>query len=109
MKTKKLLSILVTVMLVLPGISNAASTLFSRYPSGTGAGKQVVSIHSYSAHTGSHEGAINMLFPQANENADKWCDNSSAEPWVIFELANYYKIDKFEITDAQIREKIMVT
>ncbi|OJV33285.1 MAG: hypothetical protein BGO29_06235 [Bacteroidales bacterium 36-12] len=105
MRTKKLLSIIVAVILMLPVSSSAASQLFSRYPTGSGAEKQVVSIHTYSSHTKWQEGAINMLFPDANVNEDKWCDNSSAEPWVIFELANYYNIDKFEITDAQIREK----
>jgi hypothetical protein len=69
-----------------------------------GVGKQIVSIHSFSAQTNPNEGATNLLIPDMATNTDKWCDASTAQPWVILELSNYYDIDKFVITDARIRE-----
>lgn len=103
MKTRKLLSLVVMAfVLLLPSVS-AQSELFSRMPK-TGVGKQIVSIHSYSAQTKVGEGAANMLIEDKSTNDDKWCDASSSQPWAIFEFSNYYLVDKFVITDAQIRE-----
>lgn len=103
MKKRNLLSIIMAVFLALPLTGYAQSQIFSRYPT-TAPQKQAVSIHSRSSDTGNAESPIKMLFPKAETNADKWCDNSTAQPWVIFEFANYYNVDKFVMTDARIRE-----
>lgn len=104
MKTRKYLYLIVCLAFAFPFANYAESELFSRYPTEV-PGKQMVSIHSYSAQTRLEEGPVNMLFPEARNNEDKWCDNTSAQPWVIFELLSYYKINKFIITDGRIREK----
>lgn len=103
MKTRKLLSLIVAATLSLGFLAHGQSTLISRMPT-NGVGKQIVSVHSFSSQTNPSEGATNLLIPDMSSNSDKWCDASSAQPWVIFELSNYYNIDKFVITDAQIRE-----
>lgn len=103
MKAKKLLSLIFAAVISLGFLANGESHLISRMPT-NGVGKQIVSIHSFSAQTNPNEGATNLLLPDMSTNEDKWCDNSSAQPWVIFELSNYYDVDKFVITDAQIRE-----
>lgn len=109
MKTKKLLLSIVTVALLLPFVVNAQSEIISRIPhAGTpkiGIGKQIVSIHSYSSQTRNEEGPTNLLLPEANANEDKWCDNTTPQPWVIFELSNYYNVDKFVISDCNVFEK----
>lgn len=109
MKTKKLLLLVLSAFLILPFVVNAQSELISRIPQGgtskVGIGKQIVSIHSYSSQTKNEEGPINLLLPDASANEDKWCDNTTPQPWVIFELSNYYNVDKFVITDARIREQ----
>lgn len=79
------------------------SSLISRMPT-NGVGKQIVSVHSFSAQTNPNEGATNLLIPDILTTTDKWCDASTAEPWVVFELSNIYSLDKFVITDAQILE-----
>jgi hypothetical protein len=104
MKTRQLFTLFLVILLLLPYSAMAESELFSRMPLG-GAGKQIVSIHSFSSQTKNEEGPVNMLLPDMAVNEDKWCDNSSSEPWVIFEFANYYNVDSLVITDAQIREK----
>ncbi|MDD3079950.1 MAG: discoidin domain-containing protein [Paludibacter sp.] len=103
MKTKKLLSLIFAAVISLGFLAKGESHLISRMPT-NGVGKQIVSIHSFSALTRTEEGATNLLLPDMSSNEDKWCDNSSAQPWVIFELSNYYDVDKFVITDARIRE-----
>lgn len=102
MKNKKLLSCLIAVFAVLGISADAQSPLISQMPDGIG--KQIVSIHSFSAQTKHQEGAANLLLPDQSGNEDKWCDNSSEKPWVIFELSDYYNIDKIVIRDACIRE-----
>lgn len=103
MKTKKLLSLIVAAVISLGFLAKGESKLISRMPT-NGVGKQIVSIHSFSAQTNPNEGATNLLIPDIATNTDKWCDASTAQPWVILELSNYYDIDKFVITDARIRE-----
>lgn len=104
MKNKKLLSCIVAIFIALGMTSNAQSQLISRMPT-DGIGKQIVSIHSYSAQTKHQEGPANLLIGDYGSGDDKWCDNTSETPWVIFELTDYYNLDKFVITDARIREK----
>lgn len=103
MKTKKLLSCLLATIVSLGFLAKGESQLISRLPK-NGVGKQIVSIHSFSAQTKPSEGAVNMLIPDMATDDDKWCDASTAQPWTIFELSNIYDLDKFVITDAQIRE-----
>lgn len=103
MKAKKLLSFIAVAIISLGFLAKGESHLISRMPT-NGVGKQIVSIHSFSAQTNPNEGATNLLIPDMATNTDKWCDANTAQPWVILELSNYYDIDKFVITDARIRE-----
>jgi hypothetical protein len=73
----------------------AQSELISRIPNNS-VGKLKASIHSYSSQTGWGEGAYNLLL---SDPQIKWCDNTTAQPWVIVELLDYYNVDKFVITD----------
>ncbi|MDL2257016.1 discoidin domain-containing protein [Bacteroidales bacterium OttesenSCG-928-I14] len=102
MKNRKLLSFLIAMLFTLGATVSAQSELISQIPDGIG--KQIVSIHSFSSQTKHQEGPANLLIGDANDNEDKWCDNSSEMPWVIFELSEYYDLDKFVITDARVRE-----
>lgn len=103
MKTKKLLSLMLAMFVSLGFFVQGQSSLISRMPT-NGVGKQIVSVHSFSAQTNPNEGATNLLIPDILTTTDKWCDASTAEPWVVFELSNIYSLDKFVITDAQILE-----
>lgn len=61
------------------------------YPPG-GIGKKVARIHSGSGQTKESEGPFNLLYSYLNPR--KWCEDKSENPWVIFELTDYYKIEK---------------
>ncbi len=61
-----------------------------------------VRIHSYSDQTNSGEGPYNLLAPALN--FIKWCDNRTEQPWVVFELADLYSLDRFVIRDAKTVE-----
>ncbi len=59
-------------------------------------------IHSYSAQVGENEAAYILLASPSERK--KWCDNKSAQPWVIFELADTYVLDRFTFRDSQTVE-----
>jgi alpha-glucosidase len=60
-----------------------------------------VKIHSFSARVNANEDAANLL----NDNySQKWCDNASAEPWVIFELDKEYTLNRFVFHDCRTKE-----
>jgi predicted GH43/DUF377 family glycosyl hydrolase len=61
------------------------------YPPG-GIGKKVVRIHSCSGQTKESEGSFNLLYSYLTPR--KWCEDKSVNPWVVFELTDYYKIEK---------------
>lgn len=61
-----------------------------------------VRIQSYSAQVGENEAAY-CLFEEP-EKYVKWCDNKSTEPWVIFELADVYEVDRFVFRDSKTVE-----
>lgn len=61
-----------------------------------------VHIHSYSAQVGENESAFSLLADPTERI--KWCDNKSTHPWVIFELADIYSIDRFTFRDSQTVE-----
>lgn len=63
-----------------------------------GIGKKNVSIHSSSGQANSNESAFNLLYTN-NDPLKKWCENISAKPWVIFELNDYYNIEKIVFRD----------
>lgn len=103
MKNKKLLSCFIALLVAFGFTANAQSKLISQVPDGIG--KQIVSIHSYSYQTKHEEGPANLLFADQSDKEDKWCDNKSEMPWVVFELSDYYDVDKFVIRDVCVREK----
>lgn len=98
MKTKHILLPLLCAAVSLP--SMAESQLIKALPD-NGLGKQNISIHSFSSQTNGGEGAYNLLFDDGNS---KWCDNQNQEPWVILELNDYYKIDRFVFRDVKTKE-----
>ena len=61
-----------------------------------------VRIHSYSGQVNQNESAYN-LFADPSQYI-KWCDNKSTEPWVIFELADTYLLDRFVFRDSKTVE-----
>ena len=61
-----------------------------------------VRIHSYSAQVGNNEAAY-CLFEEPGKGV-KWCDNKSTNPWVIFELADVYMVDRFVFRDSKTVE-----
>jgi predicted GH43/DUF377 family glycosyl hydrolase len=82
------------VMPVPQGVINA-------YPA-NGEGKLRCTIHSYSGSTNSDESPfyLNTSYTYANK---KWCDTST-QPWVVFELMDYYKINRFVMRDVEGHE-----
>ncbi|MDR2626891.1 MAG: discoidin domain-containing protein [Dysgonamonadaceae bacterium] len=62
-----------------------------------GIGKKVARIHSSSGQTNESESAFNLLYGYLNTR--KWCENKSQNPWVIFELTDYYNIEKTVFRD----------
>ncbi|MDR1120540.1 MAG: discoidin domain-containing protein, partial [Dysgonamonadaceae bacterium] len=96
MRTKKLMGCFI-LSLISWGMY-AQGQLISRLPEG-GIGKQIVSIHSSSGQAAAGENAINLLIANTTGNNTKWCDNTNAQPWVIFELLDYYNVDKFVYED----------
>ncbi|MDR1683151.1 MAG: discoidin domain-containing protein [Candidatus Symbiothrix sp.] len=63
-----------------------------------GLGNHPVSIHSFSSQTKGSEGAFNLLYHHIDRNK-KWCDDKTTKPWVVFELTDYYNIEKFVFRD----------
>jgi predicted GH43/DUF377 family glycosyl hydrolase len=63
-----------------------------------GIGKKNVSIHSSSGQANANESAFNLLYTN-NDPLKKWCDNITLKPWVIFELNDYYNIEKIVYRD----------
>ena len=62
-----------------------------------GIGKKVARIHSSSGQTKDSESAFNLLYSYLSPR--KWCEDKNANPWVIFELYDYYNIDKMVFRD----------
>lgn len=62
-----------------------------------GIGKKIARIHSCSGQTKDSEGAFNLLYSYLSPR--KWCEDKNANPWVIFELYDYYNIDKTVFRD----------
>jgi hypothetical protein len=73
--------------------------IISRVPS-YGYGKQVANVHSCSGYTKPLEGPYNLF---ADRDA-KWCDTSTANPWVIVELSDIYSLSRFDIYDSKTHE-----
>lgn len=63
-----------------------------------GIGKKNVSIHSSSGQANTNESAFNLLYTN-NDPLKKWCENKTLTPWVIFELNDYYSIEKTVFRD----------
>lgn len=63
-----------------------------------GVGKKKVSIHSSSGQTNENESAFNLLYSHI-DSRKKWCEDSSVNPWVIFELSDYYNVEKLVFRD----------
>ena len=63
-----------------------------------GIGKKNVSIHSSSGQANSNESAFNLFYTN-NDPLKKWCENKTLNPWVIFELNDYYSIEKTVFRD----------
>ncbi len=57
-----------------------------------GIGKKVARVHSSSGQATDSESAFNLLYSYLSPR--KWCENKSTNPWVIFELTDYYNITK---------------
>lgn len=57
-----------------------------------GIGKKKARIHSSSGQAKESESAFNLLYSYLGKG--KWCENTSENPWVIFELNDYYNIEK---------------
>ncbi|MDR1809781.1 MAG: discoidin domain-containing protein [Prevotella sp.] len=62
-----------------------------------GLGKKIAHIHSASGQTKDSESAFNLLYSYLSPR--KWCEDKNANPWVIFELADYYNIEKTVFRD----------
>lgn len=62
-----------------------------------GIGKKKVRIHSSSGQTKDSESAFNLLYSYLTPR--KWCEDKSKNPWVIFELSDYYNIEKTVFRD----------
>ncbi len=62
-----------------------------------GIGKKAARIHSSSGQTKESESAFNLLYSYMGQQ--KWCEDKSRNPWVIFELLDYYKIEKTVFRD----------
>lgn len=63
-----------------------------------GIGKTIVSVHSSSGQANANESAFNLLYTN-NDPSKKWCENKTTNPWVIFELNDYYTIEKTVFRD----------
>ena len=59
-------------------------------------------IHSKSAQVSDGEGADKLL---DGDDATKWCDNASAEPWVVVALPHACMVGHFLIRDCKTREQ----
>lgn len=92
-----------STILTLSGAFAQGSTLISQTGEGC-RGKQAVMIYASSGCVNDMESPYMLL---DGNNDTKWCqesgegDKKSNEPWVIFSLADYYKLDKFVMTDVQ--------
>lgn len=71
--------------------------LISNFPPG-GNGKLRCTIHSYSGCANSGESPFYLNYSYINPKK-KWCDTSTEHPWVIFELTDYYALNRFEWRD----------
>ncbi len=95
--------VLLTVLLSISIISQAQSRLISSVPI-NGQGNQFVCIHS---HSGQVEGAPNLAFnllynhAEGEQSIKRWYNNSNWFPWVVFELTDFYTIDKIEFRDVK--------
>lgn len=69
-----------------------------------GVGKQVASIHSSSGETNGGESAFNLLYTHMFPDK-KWCEDKNEKPWVVFELTDYYNIERFVFRDACTKEQ----
>ena len=72
------------------------------YPHG-GIGKKAASIHSSSGQVNSSEAAFNLLYSYLSPI--KWCEDKNQNPWVIFELTDYYNIEKTVFRDVSPYER----
>lgn len=70
-----------------------------------GIGKQVVSIHSSSGETKQEESTFNLLYTHVYPGK-KWCEDENENPWVVFELADYYNIERIIFRDACTHEPL---
>jgi hypothetical protein len=62
-----------------------------------GIGKKAARIHSASGWTNASESPFNLLYSYLSPR--KWCEDKSENPWVIFELTDYYNIEKTVFRD----------
>lgn len=60
-----------------------------------GLGNKIVSIYASSGQVNDGESAFNLLYIDGK----KWCEDKTENPWVIFELTDYYDINKLVFRD----------
>jgi predicted GH43/DUF377 family glycosyl hydrolase len=63
-----------------------------------GTGKLRCTIHSYSGCTKGDESPFYLNYSYINPKK-KWCDTSTEHPWVVFELMDYYNINRIDFRD----------
>ncbi|MBO7068496.1 MAG: discoidin domain-containing protein [Bacteroidaceae bacterium] len=66
-------------------------------------GKMRCFVHSYSGCTKESEGPMNMNASYLYPNS-KWCDTSTANPWVVMEFTSIYSIGRVVVRDVGQRE-----
>ena len=77
--------------------------IINAFPAG-GNGKLRCTIHSYSGCTNSDESPFYLNYSYV-DGRKKWCDISTDHPWVIFELTDYYQLNRFTWRDVSPYEK----
>lgn len=87
---------------VFVALSASASEIITAPPA-NGIGKQITSIYAFSSEVSAAEGAYNMLYNATDglNSKKKWCDNLSYYPYIIYELADIYEVDKFVLRDVK--------
>lgn len=77
--------------------SNVPQGIINNFPVG-GVGKVRSLIHSYSGATKGDESPFYLGYSYIDAKK-KWCDTSTEHPWVIFELTDYYSLNRFVFRD----------
>jgi len=72
-----------------------------------GIGKQNVCIHSYTGQVaGASNRAFNLLYnvSEGSTSTKRWYNNTEWFPWVVFELTDFYSIDKIVFRDVRTKD-----